>query len=112
MKALILVCTALFFSLSTMAQTDTTKWKKGKMMNHQKMHKMPMNGVMMKDGKMMIMKDGKMMMMENDVTMSNGTKVMKDGNYMKKDSKMMMMMKNDECMGMDGKMIPMKKMKK
>ena len=31
------------------------------------------DGVMMKDGKMMMMKNGKTMMMDKDMTMSNGT---------------------------------------
>ena len=51
-----------------------------------------MDGVMMKDGKMMMMKDGKPAgQMTKEMTMSNGTKVMTDGKMMMKDGGQMMM---------------------
>ena len=83
---------ALMFTFSAMAQT---KMK---------------DGVMMKDGKMMMMKDGKTMMMDKDMTMSNGTMVMMDGTVKMKDGKTMMM-KNGQMMGMDGMMHSKMKMK-
>lgn len=65
-----------------------------------------MDGVMMKDGKMMMMKDGKPAgQMTKEMTMSNGTKVMPDGSMMAKDGGKMMMMKDGQMMMMDGKMM-------
>lgn len=61
-------------------------------------------GVMMKDGKMMVMKDGKTMMMEKEMTMTDGTKVMTDGAVMMKDGTKKMM-KDGEMIMMDGKMM-------
>jgi len=41
------------------------------------------DGVMMRNGKMMMMKEGKVMgPMQNDMTMSDGTKMMTDGTIM------------------------------
>ena len=63
------------------------------------------DGVMMKDGKMMMMKGGKASgPMDKEMTMSDGTKVKPDGSIMMKDGKMMMM-KNGQMMMMDGKMM-------
>ena len=64
-----------------------------------------MDGVMMKDGKMMMMKDGKPSgEMTHEMTMSNGTKAMTDGTMMTKDGSKMMM-KDGQMMMMDGKMM-------
>lgn len=64
-----------------------------------------MDGVMMKDGKMMMMMGGKVTgPMDKEMTMSDGTKVKPDGSMMMKDGKMMMM-KNGQMMMMDGKMM-------
>jgi uncharacterized protein DUF6799 len=64
-----------------------------------------MDGVMMKDGKMMMMKGGKATgPMDKEMTMSDGTKVKPDGSMMMKDGKMMMM-KDGQTMMMDGKMM-------
>ena len=64
-----------------------------------------MNGVMMKDGKMMTMMDGKPSgPMEQDMTMSDGTKVMTNGTVKMKDGKEMQM-KDGQMMMMDGKMM-------
>jgi hypothetical protein len=63
-----------------------------------------MDGVMMKDGKMMMMMGGKATgPMDKEMTMSDGTKVKPDGSMMMKDGKMMKM-KNGQMMMMDGKM--------
>jgi hypothetical protein len=64
-----------------------------------------MNGVMMKDGKMMTMMDGKPTTpMDHDMTMADGTKVMTDGTVKMKDGKEMHM-KEGQMMMMDGKMM-------
>jgi hypothetical protein len=64
-----------------------------------------MDGVMMKDGKMMMMMGGKATgPMDKEMTMSDGTKVKPDGSMMMKDGKMMKM-KNGQMMMMDGKMM-------
>ena len=64
-----------------------------------------MNGVMMKDGQMMMMMDGKASgPMDHDMTMSDGTKVMKDGMVKMKDGKEMHM-KEGQMMMMDGKVM-------
>jgi uncharacterized protein YdeI (BOF family) len=53
------------------------------------------NGVLVKDGKMVMVKDGDMMPMNSEMTMSNGTKVMEDGAIIRK-------MNEGEMMMMDG----------
>ena len=65
------------------------------------------DGVMMKDGKMMVMKDGKTMAMDHTMTMSDGTKVTKKGMVMMPNHKKMMM-KDGDMMTMDGKMMEKK----
>ena len=62
------------------------------------------DGVMMKDGKMMMMKDGKTMPMKEEMTMKDGTKVATDGACTMKDGKKMMM-KDGDMMNLDGKMM-------
>jgi hypothetical protein len=84
LTAVVLVCASLFASRLMAAE---------------------MNGVMMKDGKMMMMMDGKASgPMDHDITMSDGTKVMKDGMVKMKDGKEMPM-KEGRIMMMDGKMM-------
>jgi hypothetical protein len=84
LTAVVLVCASLFASRLMAAE---------------------MNGVMMKDGKMMMMMDGKASgPMDHDITMSDGTKVMKDGMVKMKDGKEMHM-KEGQIMMMDGKMM-------
>ena len=64
-----------------------------------------MNGVMMKDGRMMMMMDGKPKgAMDHDMTMADGTKVMTDGTVKMKNGKEMHMM-DGQMMTMDGKMM-------
>ena len=64
-----------------------------------------MDGVMMKDGKMMTMKDGKAMgPMDREMTTTNGHKVMPDGTMKMPDGKEMRM-KEGQMMAMDGKMM-------
>jgi hypothetical protein len=69
------------------------------------------NGVVMKDGKMMVVKDGQVTPMEQDMTMSDGTKVSKDGTVTMKDGKTKTL-KDGQMVTMDGKMMKEKKAKK
>lgn len=73
-----------------------------------KMNGMSSDGIMMKDGKLMITQNGKTMPMETEMTLENGTRVMTDGTYMDKNGSIMRM-KNGDHMMMSGKMMPMKK---
>lgn len=68
------------------------------------------DGLMMKDGKMWVTKNGKTMPMNAEVTLDNGIRVMTDGTYMDKNGTTMRL-KNGESIGMNGKMMPMKKNK-
>ena len=88
MKKIMVLVLSLFFSLGVFSQTDM---------------QMKKDGVMMKDGKMMVMKDGKSMMMDKEMMMKNGTTVMMDGTVKMKDGKTMMM-KEGDMMDMAGKM--------
>lgn len=63
----------------------------------------PSDGVMMKDGKVMVMKEGKTMMLDKDIMLKDGSKVMADGTVMKKDGSKTMMM-NGDAMDMSGMM--------
>jgi len=60
--------------------------------------------VHMKGGKMMMMKDGKEMVMDNDMTMSDGSKVTTAGEHVTKDGKKMKLKDGDMVM-MDGSMM-------
>ena len=63
------------------------------------------NGIMMKDGRMMMMHDGKEISgMDRETTLSNGTKVMMKGKLITKDGKAMQMQEGQMVM-MDGKMM-------
>jgi hypothetical protein len=75
-----------------------------------KMNGMHSDGIMMKDGKVMITQNGKTMPLENETTLENGTRVMTDGTYMDKNGNSMKMKNGDHIM-MSGKMSSMKKPK-
>ena len=47
--------------------------------------KLQTDGVVMQNGKMMQVKNGQTTVLDQDVTMSNGTKIMTDGTCIKKD---------------------------
>ena len=108
MKKIMIACFAVALSCSAMAKTNITA--KAPVQDKMMQSKMK-DGVMMKDGKMMMMKDGKTMMMDKDMKMSNGTMVMMDGSVKTKKGKMMKMKEGDMMM-MNGKMskMPMSKM--
>lgn len=105
MKKILVLCIATTMGLGVFAQSDTKmdKMDKTDKMKHEKTH----DGVMMKDGKMMVMKNGETMEMAEEMKMNNGTMVMKDGSVKMKDGKTMMM-KDGEMMDMKGKMHTMK----
>jgi len=65
------------------------------------------DGVMMQNGKMMQVKNGQLSSLDNDVTLSNGTKIMSDGTCIKKDGTKMTM-KEGQHMDMSGNLTPMK----
>ncbi len=110
MKILFFLCLALVATVSSFAQTDTTKKKMdhSKMMNHDQMDMSKTDGCMMMNGKMMMIKDGKMSPMTNPMTMSNGTKMLVDGTCVKKDGTKMKMKEGDH-MDMSGNMHSKKK---
>ena len=111
MKKVIFVSVALCFSMCLFAQTDSTNKKmqhinngKNQMTregNYQTANKSFADGVMMKNGKLMMVKNGKMTLMDHEMSMSNGTKVMSNGTIMKKDGTKMMM-KEGQHMNMAG----------
>jgi hypothetical protein len=64
-----------------------------------------MDGIMMKDGKMMMMHSGKeISRMDRETTLSDGTKVMMNGKLVMKGGKEMQM-KEGQMVMMDGKMM-------
>jgi len=68
------------------------------------MMKSDADGVMMKDGKMMLQETGSVMMMKEDMVMSDGTRVMMDGKVMMSNGTEVMMKEGDTMMMKDGKM--------
>ncbi len=93
MKTLLKTVAIAFLSLSFVAANLTADDKP-----------MMKEGVMMKEGKMMMMKDGTSMPMKEEMTMKDGTKVMTDGAVTMKDGKKMKMMEGD-MMTMNGMMM-------
>ena len=73
MKKIILLSTALFFSLGSFAQSDSTMHhKKGKTMPSEPVDMSKTDGVMMKNGTMNTVKNGKMTKMTADFTFNDG----------------------------------------
>ena len=87
---------------------DMDDQKMGK--RNDNMNVMSSDGIMMKDGKLMITKNGTTMPMEIEMTLENGTKVMTDGTYTEKNGTTLRM-KNGDHMMMSGKIMSMKKPK-
>ncbi len=66
------------------------------------------DGIMMQNGKLVRVKNGQItIFQDNEVTLSNGTKVMKDGTYIKKDGTKLTL-KEGQHLDMSGNLIPMK----
>ncbi|MGZ4158565.1 MAG: DUF6799 domain-containing protein, partial [Bacteroidia bacterium] len=76
MKKILVLATALTFSIAMNAEQNSKMQNDKTQTDHMDKKK---DGVMMKDGKMMVKKDGKTMPMDKDMTMKNGTVVMTDG---------------------------------
>jgi len=68
------------------------------------------DGLLMKDGKMIMTKNGKTMPMDAEIRLDNGTSVKTDGTCVDKNGSTMRL-KNGESINMAGKMIPWKKIK-
>lgn len=128
MKKVIVVFAAIAITAGAYAQADTASKKKSSpydanygmnqnrdMNNDQNQNvqnnpvdKTHPDGVMMQNGKMMKVSNGQMTsLQENDMTLSNGTKIMSDGTCIKKDGSKVMM-KEGQHMDMSGNMTPMK----
>lgn len=114
MKKVIFASIALCFSMGLLAQTDSTK---DKMMhtdkeqhrmtkegNDLKAYKSLADGVMMKNGKLMMVKNGKKTLIDHEMSMWNGTRVLSNGTILKKDGSRIMM-KEGQYMDMAGNLI-------
>ena len=71
-------------------------------MNRETMDNSSPDGVLMKDGKMMLVRNGKTTMMDRDMVMSDGTKIMSNGTIIKNDGSKRMM-KEGEYISLFGK---------
>ncbi|MES2795905.1 MAG: DUF6799 domain-containing protein [Bacteroidota bacterium] len=98
---------AMLLTNGTYAQGNSQKNKVAYKKNAQKMKGAHPDGVMMKNGKMMLTMNGKTTLMVNEVTLSNGTRVMANGHCMMRDGSTLML-KNGDHMNMDGNLVPMK----
>lgn len=63
------------------------------------------DGVILKNGKMMMIKAGKTTLLDKSITMSNGTKIMTDGSYLMKNGSKMKLNEGDH-MDLSGKLTP------
>jgi hypothetical protein len=97
MKKIIVVLTAILFAFAVNAQDTKMEAKPQTAPGTAEVKPQPKmrDYVTMKDGKMMVMKDGKMTPMEQDMEMTNGTKVITDGSVMKKDGSRTIMQEGD-----------------
>jgi len=117
MKKILLVFAAIAITLGAYAQSDLLNKKnnpqdlnKSQSQNLQSkpVDKMQPDGVMMKNGKIMMVKKGEMTLLDNDITLANGTKIMIDGAYIKSDGTRMML-KEGQHIDMDGNVSIIKK---
>src|ERR1035437_4280701 len=117
MKKLILVFVAIAITAGAYAQADSTNRKmspqdknnnQNQNVQNNPVDKSLPDGVMMQNGKMMKVENGQTTILrEQDMTLSNGTKIMSDGTCIKKDGTKTKM-KEGQHMDMSGNMIPMK----
>ena len=128
MKAKILACAAILFSISSFAQNDTTEsmdrnrydnrtdstdLKRADSLNSNQWgqtgtgqtNQSHPDGIMMQNGKMMIFRNGNMSAMNRDTTLSNGTVIMRNGNVIMKDGTKKAL-KEGEHIDMSGQMVP------
>jgi hypothetical protein len=102
MKKVLVSVFAIIFSLAVFAQDSTNSMSKTtphRMQNH--------DGVLMRNGKLMVMKSGQTSMLTQDLTLSNGTVVMANGTVKKQDGTTVILQDGD-YVGMDGTMGNMK----
>ena len=113
MKKLILVFVIIVITASAHAQAGSVNRimsprniynSQNQNLQNKPIEKSHPDGVMMQNGKMVKLQNGKMTNLDNDMTMSNGTKVMSDGTYIKKDGTKMML-KEGQHIDMQGKII-------
>ena len=115
MKKLFLIFVAIAVTAGAYAQIDSTYKMSPQDINNKQnqntqnnpVDKLQTDGVVMQNGKMMQVKNGQTTVLDQDVTMSNGTKIMTDGTCIKKDGSKMML-KEGQHVDLAGNMIPMK----
>ena len=98
MKKLLLLIFAVPLSLGVFAQDTTTR-----MDNMQQQKMKSHDGIMMKNGKMMVMENGQTSPLTEDRTLSNGTVVMSNGTVKMSDGTTSTL-KEGEYVNMDGTM--------
>ncbi len=112
MRKLILVFVAVAISAGAYAQADSTSRKmsprdlnnnKNQNVQNHSVNKSCPDGVMMQNGKMMKVKNGQTTTLDQEMTMSNGTKIMRDGSCINSDGATTMM-KEGQHMDMSGNM--------
>ncbi len=112
MKKIILVFVAVAISAGAYAQTDSTSRKMSprdlnnnlnQNVRNNTVDKTCPDGVVMQNGKMMKVKDGQTTTLDQEMTMSNGTKIMRDGSCINSDGTTTMM-KEGQHMDMSGNM--------
>jgi hypothetical protein len=100
MKKVLVTLFAITFALGVFAQDSTNAMNKmAPKQNHE--------GVIMKDGKLLMMKNGQTTQLTTDLTLDNGTVVMANGTVKMKDGTTSML-KEGDYVGMDGTMGNMK----
>lgn len=103
MKKVLLLMFAITLSFGVFAQ-DSAMHKMDNMQHHDmKSH----DGIMMKNGKVMVMENGQSTVLTQDKTLSNGTVISANGNVKMSDGTTKML-KDGDWVGMDGKMGSMK----
>ena len=92
MKKVLISLFAITLTLGVFAQ-DSTMAPKHNMQHHE--------GVIMKNGKLLMMKNGQTTQLTSDLTLDNGTVVMADGSVKTKDG-IITTLKEGDYVGMDG----------
>lgn len=119
MKKLILAFAAIAISVGAYAQADSTyrqmNQREFERHQNQRMQNNPVDksipdGVMMKEGKILMVKNGEVTTLDHDMTMTNGTKVVTDGNYTSNNGTTMKL-REGQHIDMDGKLTFLKSKK-
>ena len=119
MKKLIGVFVAIAITAGAYAQAGSTngttspqgsKTNKNQNMQNNFVDKSHADGVIMQNGKMMQVKNGQLTSMDQDLTLTNGTKVKSDGTCVKKDGTKMTL-NEGQHLDMSGKVTNMSKNK-